>query len=89
MNVLIWAGYLIASGIVFLLIVLKERDRRWIYYAGSGTLLAFIFDAASVNLGYYTFTIPFQVYGVPLTVLLAEAFSVCITIFLFEKLLKK
>ncbi|MFQ6009548.1 MAG: hypothetical protein ACE5J7_00270 [Candidatus Aenigmatarchaeota archaeon] len=89
MSLLIWTGYVVASAIAFFLILLNEKDRRWLYYAVSGTLFAFIFDATSVSLGYYTFTIPFQVFGVPLTVLLAEAFSVCIPIFLFERFLKK
>lgn len=90
-SVLIW--YLLffplfALGFTF--VICKKREMRYIFYFIFGTAFGFgVFDAPSVALGYYTYsTDPYllPVYGVPLTIALAEGFAVAVTIYVYEYL---
>lgn len=90
MSLVIWNLYLGLTGITALLILIKEKDIKWLLYAILGSIYAgLIFDLASVQLGYYTFHIPNQFFGVPYTVFIAEGFSIIIFLFLFEKIWKQ
>ena len=76
--------------VAFLFILYREKDARFLFYALLGALLGyFIFDVPSVALGYYTYVEKYYflvVYGVPVSMVLAEGFCAAITIYMYEKL---
>ncbi len=78
----IWLSLLIVFSIV-----LHRPDNRKLYflYFIFGMLFGFYFDLLSVAFGYYSYPdLLTNVFGVPLSVTLAEGFAVAITMKLFE-----
>ena len=71
---------------LYLIVMLKVKNkRRYLAYFLAGCFLGFYFDFISVIQNYYTYhPYPPTLYGVPLTVTIAEGFSVVITIYLYE-----
>lgn len=63
----------------------KNRRKCWIYFI-SGMLLGFYFDIVSFTNGYYSYSsmFPITIFGLPLTMTIAEGFSVAITMRIFE-----
>jgi len=72
----------------FTFVMWIKMEMRYLFYFIFGALLGFfVFDLPSVILGYYTYsTDPYlmPLFGVPLTIVLAEGFAVAITIFIYE-----
>jgi hypothetical protein len=81
-----FAGFLAA----FLLILWKEGEIRYLFYAVFGSLTAFfMFDVPSSALGFYVYRSEyyfFSILGIPLTMTLAEGLCIAITIYAYEKL---
>ncbi len=63
----------------------KNRRKYWIYFV-SGMLLGFYFDIISFTNGYYSYSsaFPITIFGLPLTMTIAEGFSVAILMRIFE-----
>jgi hypothetical protein len=85
-NLLIWTGIFAVLGAAFLAVLWKEKDRKlFLLYFVFGMAFGLYFDAVSVAQGYYTYPELFiNLSGVPLTMAIAEGFSVAITIKIFE-----
>ncbi len=88
---LYWYGMFAILLIAFLLILWKERDRRWLYYMIAGSILGFFIDIVSFTYGYYTYPDFYllPILGLPFSMTLAEGFSVAITIWLYERPVKR
>lgn len=82
----LWYAFFIGVAVIFAAILIREQDPRYVYFAIAGSVFGFILDGLNVFFGYYSFSIPAQILGNPMTVTIAEGFSVVITIWLFEKL---
>ncbi|MBI4176668.1 MAG: hypothetical protein HY518_05660 [Candidatus Aenigmarchaeota archaeon] len=78
----IWVGLLIA----FLISLYTARSRKlYLLYFAFGALFGFYFDIVSVASGYYSYAdLLLGIYGVPLSMTIAEGFSVAIVIRVFE-----
>lgn len=87
----LWHVFFIVLLIGYSLILAKVKNKRtYVFYFLFGVLFGFYFDAISVWQNYYTYHYYFpSIFGVPLTVTLAEGFSVAITIYLYEFVKKK
>ena len=82
-----WEIFLVAALLAFVFIIRRE-GARYILYGAFGSLLGFIFDSTAVFYGYYEFLLPFRFFfGIPAGIIIAEAFSMVIAIYLFEKLI--
>jgi hypothetical protein len=85
-----WFGSFAVFLAAFLLILWRERDTRFLFYAVFGSLTAFfVFDVPSSALGFYAYKSEYYlllILGIPLTMTLAEGFCVAITIYAYEKL---
>ena len=82
---ILWYGTFIALAIWYLAIQLTTKDKRYFIYFLSGALLGFYFDLTftSVNATYPDFYFV-KIFGLPLSMTIAEGFSVAIVIHLFE-----
>ncbi|MBI2580659.1 hypothetical protein HYV85_02525 [Candidatus Woesearchaeota archaeon] len=82
----VWYVFFIALLIgYFLILAIVKNKRAYVLYFVFGVLFGFYFDLFSVSQNYYTYNYYFpSIFGVPLTVTLAEGFSVAITIYLYE-----
>jgi len=86
-NWYVWLGIFIALLVVFLLCLwTTNRKRKYMVYFISGMLLGFYFDIVSFTNGYYTYPtiFPLTIIGLPLTMTIAEGFSVTIFMRGFE-----
>lgn len=88
MGFAVWYTIFTVLLVAFLLILWEEK--RWLYYMVAGSALGFAIDLASFSFGYYTYpgfyTVP--ILGLPFSMTLAEGFSVAITIWLYERLIR-
>jgi len=84
----LWYGIFIIIFLCYLFVMLKVKDKKkYFVYFLTGCFVGFYFDFISVSQGYYAYYQYFpSIYGVPLTVTIAEGFSVSITIYLFNKI---
>jgi hypothetical protein len=87
----IWAVLLAG----FLIILKMDRNRRaYFLYFFFGMAFGFYFDSVSFAMGYYSYPdiFPLVLFGLPVSMTIAEGFAVAITIWLygfFKGLLKK
>jgi len=86
-TLLIWTGILAVLAAAFMIILYKENNRKlYLLYFFFGAIFGFYFDAVSVAQGYYSYPELFlNLLGVPVTMTIAEGFSVAITIKIFEE----
>lgn len=88
-SLFLWSLIWISLFIVFLFILYKERDRKlYLIYFFFGMIFGFYFDFVSFTFGYYSYPdlYLFELFGIPLSMTIAEGFSVVITIKIFEKI---
>jgi len=85
-----WFGSFAVFMAAFLLILWKEKDIRFLFYAVFGSITAFfLFDVPSYSLGFYAYRTPYYILSVmdiPISMTLAEGFCIAITIYIYEKL---
>ena len=83
---LFWSCIWLALFVIFSIILYKEKRRKlYFLYFIFGMIFGFYFDYVSVFFGYYTYPELFiGIYGVPLSVTIAEGFSIAITVWMFE-----
>ena len=75
---------------VYLAVLLRTKDKRYLFYFIAGAAVGFYLDIVSVSQGYYTYHQYFpSVLGVPLSVTVAEGSSVAVTIFLYKEIISK
>jgi len=86
MSFLYWGLLLASTAFLSALIILRERDVKWLLYGLAGSVIAgLFFDPLSVHFGYYKFNLPFgSIWGVPFLVILQEALCVIVVIYFFE-----
>ena len=87
----LWFALFAILGVWYAAILWNGNDKRaYLAYAIAGSLLGFYFDFVSFTSGYYTYHSFYQdtLFGIPLTMTLAEGFSVAITIWLFDTFIK-
>ena len=86
-NPLIWYGIwlVLLAGFVFILYK-EKRKRLYSAYFLTGMAFGFYFDFVSFTYGYYSYPdfYPVRMFGLPLSMTIAEGFSVAITMKLFE-----
>lgn len=85
---MLWIGIfcLLLFGYVYCIYTAKNKRAYTIYFlAGMG--LGFYVDYISFTNGYYSYPAfyPFTVFGLPLTMTIAEGFATAITIRIFER----
>ena len=71
----------------FLFIMYREQKKKlYLAYFLTGMIFGFYFDVVSFANGYYSYPdfYPVKILGLPVTMTIAEGFSVAITIRLFE-----
>lgn len=86
-SLLLWYGIWAALLAGFILILYKEKNRKlYFLYFIAGMIFGFCFDIVSFTYGYYSYPdfFPVKILGLPLSMTIAEGFSVAITIKLFE-----
>ena len=86
-NWYVWLGIFVVLLVGFLLCLwTTNRKRKYLVYFISGMLLGFYFDIVSFTNGYYSYPtiFPLTIMGLPLTMTIAEGFSIAITIRGFE-----
>lgn len=70
------------------LVILHTSENKKIYllYFIFGLLFGFYFDITSFTFGYYSYPdfFMFKIFGLPITMILAEGFSITITMKVFE-----
>lgn len=85
---MVWYAFFTIFLIGFIFVMWMKKDLRYFFYFVFGAILGFgLFDLPSVVLGYYTYPTniyPFPIFGVPLTMSLAEGFAVSIVVFIYE-----
>ncbi|MBM3303671.1 MAG: hypothetical protein FJY76_01130 [Candidatus Aenigmarchaeota archaeon] len=83
---IVWSAIFLVLLAVYSLVLWKSKEKKlYILYFLFGILFGFYFDSISVMQGYYYYPELFiNVLGVPITMVLAEGFSVAITIKIFE-----
>ena len=83
---LVWSGIFLVLLIVFLSILYKAKKRKmYLLLFIFGMVFGFYFDTLSVAMGYYSYAQLFlKVFGVPLSMTIAEGFSVVIAVRIFE-----
>ena len=72
---------------VFLVILqTAENRKKYLLYFVFGMLFGFYFDITSFTFGYYSYAdfFLFKIFGLPITMTVAEGFSITITIKVFE-----
>jgi hypothetical protein len=85
---ILWWGFFTLITIIFVAILYKERDRKYIFYAIAGSLYGFILDFFAVSFGYYNYPIyVIRLFDLSPSVIIAEGLSVAFTIYLFNKLI--
>ena len=86
--IIAWYLFFALFAIGFIFVMWMRRETRYIFYFAFGSILGlFVFDLPSVILGYYKYStdpLLIPVFGVPLTMAVAEGFAVAITIFIYE-----
>jgi hypothetical protein len=86
-NWYLWLGIFIVLLVVFLLCLrATNRKRKYMVYFFSGALLGFYFDIVSFTKGYYSYPniFPLTIMGLPLSMTIAEGFSIVITMRIVE-----
>jgi hypothetical protein len=71
----------------FSIILYKTKNKKlYILYFIFGIIFGFYFDIVSFTFGYYSYPdfFPFKLFGLPISMVLAEGFSIVITIKIFE-----
>ena len=87
-GMVVWYAFFFLFLAAFLAIVHRERSIRYVFYAVFGVIFGFFLDLPSVALDYYTYVDSyylFMVFGVPMSMVLAEGFCAVITIYIYEK----
>ena len=84
-----WYTFFFIFLAAFLLILYRERSVRYVFYVVFGAIFGFfLFDVPSVALDYYTYVESYyllMVFGVPISMALAEGLCAAITIYVYEK----
>lgn len=84
----LWWGFFALISLIFAAIMLKERDRRYAFYAVAGSMYGFVLDFFAVSFGYYEYPLyTVRIFNLSLSVIIAEGFSVAFAIYLFNKLI--
>ena len=87
---LLWTMTWVSLFFIFLYIIYKENDKKlYLLYFLSGMVFGFYFDIVSLYMGYYSYPwfFPMYVFGIPISMTIAEGFSVVITIKIFQMLM--
>lgn len=88
----LWYGLFAVLLAAYLLIQLTvENKKKYFAYFVAGAVLGFYFDIVSFTSGYYSYPdfYKLKILGLPISMTLAEGFSVAITIYVFESLKKR
>lgn len=83
----LWYSLFIPLFAVFLYIFYKAKNRKkYLLYFVFGSLFGFYFDIVSFNLGFYSYPdiYAITIMGLPLSMTIAEGFSIAITIRIAE-----
>jgi hypothetical protein len=83
----VWYGIWLSLLVVFVVIVhTSEHRTKYLVYCVCGMLFGFYFDITSFTFGYYSYPDFFvlKLFGLPITMTIAEGCSVTITIKIFE-----
>ena len=83
----LWNGLVLALFLVYTVILYRVREKkRYFFYFALGAALGFYFDIVSYMNGYYTYHDFYKLtfLGLPISMTLAEGFSVAITLYIFE-----
>ncbi|MBI3036974.1 hypothetical protein HYY73_04475 [Candidatus Woesearchaeota archaeon] len=86
-NAAVWYGLFAVLLLCYLAIQLTVKDRRrYFIYFLAGAVFGFYFDIFSFANGYYSYPDFYKLtlFGLPVSMTLAEGFSVAITIYLYE-----
>ena len=84
---LLWYGIWLILLVVFLVILRTSKIRKiYLLFFLFGMLFGFYFDIISFTFGYYSYPdfFLFKIFGLPLTMTIAEGFSIAITMKIFE-----
>lgn len=90
-NIYLWYAVFLLLAAGFAFIVFRENDRKlYILYFVFGSLFGFYFDTISFSAGYYSYP-PYYLtlFGLPVSMTLAEGFSVAIAMKAAEALKKR
>ena len=86
----LWYGMFAIIAIAFACVLAYTKDKNYIFYFITGAIVGFYLDIVSVSQGYYTYHQYFpSVFGVPVTVTVAEGCAIAITIFLYRIIISK
>jgi len=89
-SMLIWYSFFFIFLAGFIIILIKEKNIRFLFYAAVGAISGyFVFDVPSVAFDYYIYVehhYLFVILGVPISMALAEGFCAAIAIYVYEKL---
>ena len=83
----LWYGIWLSLLVVFIVILhTSENKKIYLLYFIFGSLFGFYFDIISFTFGYYSYPdfFMFKIFGLPLTMIFAEGFSITITMKVFE-----
>jgi uncharacterized membrane protein YoaT (DUF817 family) len=86
-SLFLWYGIFSVLLASFLFIIYKEKNRKlYLLYFLTGMAFGLYFDIVSFTSGYYSYPdfYPMKISGLPLSMTIAEGFSVAITMKLFE-----
>lgn len=84
---MLWYGIWLILFMTFSIILYKTKNKKlYILYFIFGIIFGFYFDIVSFTFGYYSYPdfFPFKLFGLPISMVLAEGFSIVITIKIFE-----
>lgn len=83
----LWLGLVLVLFLAYVYILYSTKKKlNYFFYFLAGSILGFYFDIVSYTNNYYTYPdfYKFTLLGLPISMTLAEGFSVAITIYIFE-----
>ena len=84
---IIWYAIFLVLLATYLVIQVLTGDKKYFIYFILGSFFGFYFDLISFINGYYSYPdfYHFKLFGLPISMTLAEGFSIAITIYLFNR----
>ena len=88
---IIWYTIFLTLLLFYIYIQILTKDKKYFVYFLLGSVFGFYFDFVSFVNGYYSYPnfYYFKLFGLPFSMTLSEGFSVAITIYLFERLVRQ
>jgi hypothetical protein len=85
-----WYVVFLGLFFAFILVLLATRDKKYLLYFVAGSIFGFYFDFFSFAFGYYSYPNIYvvTVLGLPLSMTIAEGFSVSIIFFVYNTIRK-